>query len=449
MGLFDWFKGKKYELSTGFTYDEKDNALLDEKFVSFLVEGTAFLKLDVKEKIIEELISKNYLETKNNYLGKKKHGEWITYFEQSEKIGSREFFKNGNLVEMKLYYHNGNLKQELNFEDGELHGITTSYYENEKIQGINSYKKGLKHGEFMSYFENGQLHYKYNFIEGQEDGAQLNWFQDGKLDIEKNMKNGVQHGLYRQFYENGQIEYQVVYDEGEPIGIKQFFGKNGELIDIEGYSKYFKGTPVIIDEIMNNSFRSKRNEKEKQQKEEANKQGVTYEKYKINLKGLKKDIEDDNGENIIYYSNGNVKERYFKENGLRKGYCQAYFKDGRLMYEGNDFKDSEGKQDALIKRYYYNEDHTYITEVITLKKYMFYEIRYMDFIINKHTKSASERDAFITELKLSGDMCEYNLKTVEEFKEFSLFMKLKQSNIEYEEDGSIHRKRFLRMEKKL
>ncbi|MDC0067926.1 hypothetical protein OAL10_03905 [Gammaproteobacteria bacterium] len=90
------------------------------------------------------------------------------------------------LVEMQ------GIKYEVN-SDTPFTGISFENHDNGQIKERINYKDGEKEGLWESYHENGQLEYKLNY-------------KDGKV-----------HGLEEWYSEDGELSYKTCYDNGEKV----------------------------------------------------------------------------------------------------------------------------------------------------------------------------------------------------------------------------------------
>ena len=89
------------------------------------------------------------------------------------------------------YYENGNLRNKVNYKEGEPKGLIEWYYENGQLEKKGNYKEGLREDGLWEYFyKNGQLSYKYNYKNGKKDGVWVNFNQDGSLKKTETWKDG-------------------------------------------------------------------------------------------------------------------------------------------------------------------------------------------------------------------------------------------------------------------
>lgn len=57
---------------------------------------------------------------------------------------------------------------------------------------------------------------------------------------------------------------------------------------------------------------------------------------------------EENGEGILYYENGNIKEKYFMKNDKLDGEATAYFEDGKIRNK-SIFKDGVKLEEEVYK----------------------------------------------------------------------------------------------------
>jgi antitoxin component YwqK of YwqJK toxin-antitoxin module len=106
-------------------------------------------------------------------------------YENTNKFNDKNQ-KHGRWVEL---WSNGNLRYDLNYENGQYHGNSKWFYENGQVRYDDNYENGQQHGNCKGFYENGQVRYDDNF------------------------QNGEQHGNCKEFYENGQVRYDRNYEK--------------------------------------------------------------------------------------------------------------------------------------------------------------------------------------------------------------------------------------------
>lgn len=132
----------------------------------------------------------------------------------------------------RYFYENGNLKSQCFFKNGKMDGSYESYYLNKKI-----FKKfyvmngNLKAGKM--YFPDGKISYQGEFEKGERKGKHMSYYQNGQLAWEgsypfglrrdgffaNKMENGYRaDGLFQEFFEDGSLKYNATYKNGLPDG---------------------------------------------------------------------------------------------------------------------------------------------------------------------------------------------------------------------------------------
>lgn len=95
------------------------------------------------------------------YKDGKKHGLWISYFANSNKMSEGEYQMGNKHGEWNLYWPNGNKKSQATFVDGKNTGLYVCYYENgnkqwegyyNPIRGVSA--DGTKEGVWLQYDRN-------------------------------------------------------------------------------------------------------------------------------------------------------------------------------------------------------------------------------------------------------------------------------------------------------
>jgi len=123
----------------------------------------------------------------------------------------------------KFYYANGNLKEEVNYENGQRNGLTKRYYENGILEAELNYKDGEEDGLQKGYHDNGNLMYEHNFKAGELEGLQKEYDLGGNLLTEMNYKAGKPDGLHK-LYIKGKLLMECQYKDGKLVeGSEKFY----------------------------------------------------------------------------------------------------------------------------------------------------------------------------------------------------------------------------------
>jgi len=141
------------------------------------------------------------------------------------------FGKKKNGIE-KEYYHNGDLKSEVNYDNGKKHGPTKIYHENGKIALEGEFNAGKRYGIMTSYHENGgkSAQLEYNIL-GLETGESFEWYEGGQLKgHQSSYSRGEANGVFTHFYPNGQMSIRGKASRGKIDGELEEWDENGNLI---------------------------------------------------------------------------------------------------------------------------------------------------------------------------------------------------------------------------
>jgi uncharacterized protein len=169
---------------------------------------------------LENLYEKGKLETKTKY----KNGELerttkYSYYndvlnKMDDFIQSGEHYKEGNLIgktKYVWYRHNGQLREEWNYKDGELYGRQRSWFANGQIEyeGASHYN-GKLIGKATWWYKNGQIKEENNYKDDKEDGKWTAWYENGQKRQEGNYKNGKADGKWNWWNEEGDLIHTVL-----------------------------------------------------------------------------------------------------------------------------------------------------------------------------------------------------------------------------------------------
>ena len=142
-----------------------------------------------------------FRELKKDYLNAIKHWDenGISIIHNKKTMKKTDF----------LYYDNGQLRIEMNYEYGLGNGIERAYYENGQIKEDSFRINGLNDGMHKGYYENGQLSYEGLYKLGTQIGLWKNYYENGQL------------SFLRQFNNKGELVYEKCWDEkGDEIECK-------------------------------------------------------------------------------------------------------------------------------------------------------------------------------------------------------------------------------------
>lgn len=144
---------------------------------------------------------------------------------------SKHWYENGQLEsERKLHYNE--------FIQLQQHGTQKLYYDNGQLHYEENYNMGKYHGLYKSWYKDGRIMYETNLVDG--NGVIKEYYQNGSLKMEKNLKHLIQ--IEKHWYENGQLKSeQTEYLDPNLYPIGRCFDEYGneiDSVDISGYGYY-------------------------------------------------------------------------------------------------------------------------------------------------------------------------------------------------------------------
>jgi len=250
----------------------------------------------------------------------KKQGKWIikgkhkpgSCFAPEQKVEEGKYSDNRKVGKWFEYYCNGNMKNQLTFQNGRPDGYAIMYNENGKISEEGNWKSNRWTGAYKLYYENGQVQHQFVFnASGKREGAQTYFYENGQVAVQGNFVNGKEAGVIKEFHENGDLKAEKTFNDGavDVASIKEFEPKK-PIVKIK--EEPIDNAPKVV---------LKPDEKPNGLTTKGpfvlNGQNITYNKNKqITKDGIFKDnrlmdgkayIYDDNGilQRIATYRNGN------------------------------------------------------------------------------------------------------------------------------------------------
>lgn len=136
---------------------------------------------------VKYLTSKGDVVSQGMMDGKLRTGEWLYFHKKSNKVMTREFYKNGVLDGKKtIYYPSGKITEEIHYVDG------------------------IKEGKNVYYTEKGILLKELQYANDKLHGASVYYDGNGAKTIEGSYKQGKKNGLW-VYYQNGKIALEETY----------------------------------------------------------------------------------------------------------------------------------------------------------------------------------------------------------------------------------------------
>jgi len=278
-------------------------------------------------------------------------GKWIDFY-PDEKIRSVSLYKFGRLSgPFTLYYNDGTISQQGNYEVDMMEGKLESFYPNKKLSSSGSYMDNYLAGEWKFWDDKGKLTGEYVY-EGDIVKTLNVWDSLGNQTI----KDG--NGVFKTFYPDGKPMEAGHIKDGYKSGPWKTYFNNG-ILNEEGE---FKDNVYYIKNASSSTLNSMIKDGEgKYNSDETSgfQQGTVHKGLRVGEWILKKMESDSVPSQTLTYRNGklNGKQKTFFENGQvsaegdlkdnkREGTWFWYHKNGRV--ESFVFFEMEKKKDSNI-----------------------------------------------------------------------------------------------------
>ena len=276
---------------------------------------------------------------------KGRQGKWKMYFRNglvSKEWNYEDGIEQGACVE---YFDNGKKSAEYFYEKGQIEGYAINYHRNGTIESEGWFEGGEAIGDWKEYNDLGQLTDHKYYLNGEVDRYYFEYGSNGKLIVRSFFKSGILHEIayadtsgkiiQRCLFPNGNGKYEApfliadhTYVKGELAGGLrhgpfQFIYPNG-VVDVQYQYRY--GT--LDGPYLSNHF-----------------SGQVYEKGTY-LNGEKEGIWEK------FYLNGKLRSKAFFHNGRQTGRFYNYYHSGKLKEASS--VDAEGKEHGLDTLFHEN-----------------------------------------------------------------------------------------------
>lgn len=241
----------------------------------------------------------------------KKQGQWIlkgkhkpgSCYAEDQVAEKGKYSDNRKVGKWLEFYCNGNMKNQLTFQNGRTDGYAIMYHENGKVSEEGIWKNNRWTGPYKLYYENGQPQHEFNFnASGKREGPVKYFYENGQLAIEGSFVNGKEAGVIKEYHENGELKAEKTYNDGN--------------VDVASIKEYQPKKPIvkIKDSPIDNAPKIVLKPDEKPN-------GVTSKGPMVL-----------NGQNITYNKNKQItKDGVFDNNRLMDGKAYIYDENGILQ----------------------------------------------------------------------------------------------------------------------
>jgi uncharacterized protein len=283
-------KSYKDDLLNGY-YKEYDNR--GKLVLTMLYENGSIVKNKVEDEPDIEIVNKHDQDGKLIYSGP---------YRNKIPVGiHRDYGKDGKVTNAYVYNDNGLLISEgIVDEAGNRNGKWKDYYSNGKVFAEGQYNDNRKTGIWKFYNNSGKVEQTGSYNNGRPDGLWQWYYDDNILLREEEYFQGKRDGSYTEYSPTGEIITQGQYSDGEKNGEWKY--KSGDNMEV---GKYILG---LRDGIWKSY----------------------YPEDKLKSKG--NFVQGNpNGQQVIYYSDGRIKEEQYYEMGIREKTWKKFDEEGNTI----------------------------------------------------------------------------------------------------------------------
>lgn len=141
-------------------------------------------------------------------------GRWTAWQDNGE-ISWVDEYDQGQRNYHAMYYPNGTMRFEADFQDGRPHGVTNQWYDSGVQRSVTYYASGQRHGSHQLWDPDGHLLYEAEYIGGALDGAATWWYNNGQKRWATYYDAGERSGIWTQWSREGNILGQSEWEGGK------------------------------------------------------------------------------------------------------------------------------------------------------------------------------------------------------------------------------------------
>lgn len=218
----------------------------------------------------------------------------------------------------------GQLSSIENYDGQKLNGHYQSFRNNqvvEEYEMVNNVPSGTVHTyNYQPLSDERITTAEIALRDGKPHGPFKQYNEGGILSTEGTTQNGAPAGELRNYYETGELQSIEHYADGEQAGLQQYYFANGQLSseytagaagEASPYTAYYPNGKVQTTGLVKNDHTF-----------------GDFKKYYPNGALKETGTYDENGEldgeNIVYYRNGNIDHKYHYKSGKMNGECIEY-----------------------------------------------------------------------------------------------------------------------------
>ena len=204
-----------------------------------LKSSTTYNSDGVKYGVYYEYFPSGNTSVKGRYIDGIKQDEVFYYYDTTKneirkKSNLKKNIKHGPEI---VYFTNGQINSESNFQNGKLRGEYAVYdeFSGDIIYSVN-YIDNLKFGEEIEYYSNCLPKKITNYENNIKNGQQIEYHEStGQIKSESNFTNNIRSGLKTGYYDTGEIYYKVNYMDNSRTGQEIGYYRSGERLYVKNY----------------------------------------------------------------------------------------------------------------------------------------------------------------------------------------------------------------------
>ena len=152
-----------------------------------------------------------------------KQGHWIIYnktarlpgYKDDQKVEEGKFLDSKKEGIWEQYYPNGFAKNKLTYKDNIPNGYAIMYNDSGKISEEGLWQNHRWVGDYKLYYDNGKIQQEFNFnAMGKREGEQKYYYENGQMMMDGNWQGGKENGVLKEYYDNGQLKAEKAFVNG-------------------------------------------------------------------------------------------------------------------------------------------------------------------------------------------------------------------------------------------
>lgn len=353
----------------GFKNNQRDGVWKYYK-ANGIVSGTENYVNGMVEGIVESYYVNGSILSKRNFSKSLLDGKQVSYFPTGAKKMDYEYKSDLQVGKEIQYYVNGKVDYTIDLVEGKYSGELTVNYINGNVKRKGTFKDGKRIGKFIEYWDipANKIKEEENYEKGELEGEYKAYHRNGVVSEIGQYKNGLKHGLWKSFNDDNILIYEETLNNGKNTGATKYYSNTGKLTEeyiykndfLQEYKAYNKEGAVVYQnkkEGKNNYdvglYYPNGNKKTEGKVRDGKFDGL-WKFYDING-NLSSEVTyvdgKKEGKGISYYENGKVKSEANYEKGEANGYYKKYHKNGKLQLEGAYIN---GNEVGVWKSYFTN-----------------------------------------------------------------------------------------------